>query len=409
MRHLAVVTVGRSDFGILTPVLDAIQAHDDLKLSIIASGAHLSPEFGLTVNEIAKAGFEVTETVDMLLSGDTPVAIAKSMGLATIGFAQVWDRVQPDMIVLLGDRFEMHAATVSAVPFQIPMAHIHGGEVTVGAIDEAFRHSITKCSHLHFASTQEYADRIIQLGEEPWRVTVSGAPALDLMTSAPIATRTELEQRIGISLATPPLMVTFHPVTLQYQDAAAQTDELLAALRTFKDRPIVITKPNADTNGRVMIQQMERFAEQHENVRLVDNLGSKNYFGLMKIASAMVGNSSSGIIEAASYGLPVVNIGIRQQGRAQSGNVIDVDNDQLKITKAIQTAIDPKFQSAVATRPNLYGDGKSADRIVNRLASEPLGDKLITKRFHDLESKTNAAITDAAMTDAVITEVTKAA
>ena len=391
MRHIAVVTVGRSDFGILTPVLNAIKARNDLKLSIVASGAHLSPEFGLTVNEISRAGFAVTETVDMLLSGDTPVAISKSMGLATIGFAQVWERLQPDMIVLLGDRFEMHAATVSAVPFRIPLAHIHGGEVTVGAIDEAFRHSITKCSHLHFASTQQYADRIIQLGEEPWRVTVSGAPGLDLMKSADLATREELEERIGVSLAQSPLMVTFHPVTLQYEDAATQTDEVLSALRNFVDQPIVITKPNADTNGRVIIQQMERFADQHTNVRLVDNLGSKNYFGLMKLAVAMVGNSSSGIIEAASYGLPVVNIGIRQQGRARSGNVIDVDNDRLEITNAIQKAITPQFQSEVAAMKNIYGDGNSSHRIVDRIASEPLNEKLITKRFHDLSQPVEIA------------------
>jgi UDP-hydrolysing UDP-N-acetyl-D-glucosamine 2-epimerase len=384
MRRITVVTVGRSDFGILTPVLHAIDVHPELELNIVASGAHLSSEFGLTVNEIFAAGFQVTETVDMLLSADTPAAITKSMGLAMIGFAQVWERLKPEMIVLLGDRFEMHAAAVSAVPFRIPLAHIHGGEVTIGAIDEAFRHSITKCSHLHFTSTQDYANRVMQLGEEPWRVTVSGAPALDLMRTGEKATRSELEERLEISLDAAPLLVTFHPLTLQFEQAADQIAELLTALETFTDRPVVITKPNADTNGRIIIEHIDRFAATHDNVRFVDNLGSRNYFGLMKFAAVMVGNSSSGIIEAASYGLPVVNVGMRQEGRTQSGNVIDVDNDSDQIVSAIRTAIDPKFRMEIASLENIYGDGHSVSRIVDRLASEPLNARLITKRFYDL-------------------------
>ena len=285
-RKVAVVTVGRSDFGLLTPVLQKIDADPALELQLVVSGAHLSPEFGWTNQEIEKAGFRAAETVDMLLSADTPAAISKSAGLASIGFAQAWDRLQPDLIVLLGDRFEMHAAAMSAVPFRIPLAHIHGGELTLGAIDEAFRHSITKFSHLHFAATTEYANRIIQMGEEPWRVTVSGAPGLDLLQTIDLPEQSEIENRLDCQFHEKPLLVTYHPVTLQFEQAAWQAEQLCAALAEF-DRPVIITKPNADTNGRIIIQRLEEFAGRCSNVRLVDNLGSRMYFGVAAQAAAM--------------------------------------------------------------------------------------------------------------------------
>jgi len=384
MRTICAVTVGRSDFGCLRPVLEAIQTDPELTLQLIVSGAHLSPEFGWTVNEIAKAGFEVHERVDMLTSSDTPPAIAKSMGLGVIGFAQAYERLKPDMLMVLGDRFEMHAAAVAAVPFRIPIAHIHGGELTQGAIDDAFRHSITKCSHLHFVATDEYAARVIQMGEEPWRVTVSGAPALDNLHSMKLLPVEELCERVGLSDEKRPLMVTYHPVTLQYEQTEWQTEQLLAALAE-RETPIVFTKPNADTNGRIITRLLEKFAARHANVRVVDNLGTQAYFSLMKWATAMVGNSSSGIIEAASFDLPVVNIGIRQQGRTQSGNVIDVSNDTTAIAAGLDRALDPSFASSLHEMINVYGTGRAADSIVERLKSVQLGASLITKCFYEAD------------------------
>ena len=386
-RKIAVVTVGRSDFGLLTPVLQEINNAPELELQLVVSGAHLSPEFGWTSQEIEKAGFEVAESIDMLLSADTPAAISKSVGLATIGFAQAWDRLKPDMIVLLGDRFEMHAAAMSAVPFRIPLAHIHGGEITIGAIDEVFRHSITKFSHLHFTATREYANRVIQMGEEPWRVTVSGAPGIDHLQTLDHPTIEEIETRLDCSLDTAPLLVTYHPVTLEFEQAAEQTQNLCAALAQF-DRPIVITKPNADTNGRVIIQLLEQFAQDNSNVRLVDNLGSRMYFGVARHAAAMVGNSSSGIVESASFKLPVVNIGIRQEGRTRSKNVIDTGNATQEIVDGIRKALSPEFVESLSDLQNSFGDGHATQRIVDRLRDEPLTTALTTKRFHDLPPAT---------------------
>ncbi len=385
MRKIAVVTVGRSDFGIYAPVLRALRNEPDLDLCLIAAGGHLSPTFGWTVNELTARGFPPDECVDLLLSADTSEAVAKSMGLGLIGFAQAYARLKPDVLLVLGDRFDMFAAAAAAVPFKIPIAHLHGGEVTVGAMDEAFRHSITKMSHLHFASTREHADRIVQLGEEPWRVTVSGAPGLDNLHDMEWLSATALEERLGVRFSQPPLLLTYHPVTLQYEQTATHIDELLAALGDIS-RPIVITKPNADTNGQIIIQRIEAFARSRPDVRVADNLGTQAYFSLMRCAAAMVGNSSSGIIEAASFELPVVNIGIRQQGRPRSRNVIDTGATRSEIAAALTRALSPEFRQNLTGLQNVYGQGDAAPRIVQRLKTEPLNEQLLLKRFHDLDA-----------------------
>ncbi len=383
LRTIATVTVGRSDFGIYTPVLRAIQADPNLRLHLIATGGHLSPAFGWTVNDISAQGFEISDRVDMLLSADTPEAIAASMGLGIIGLSQVYQRIKPDLLLVLGDRFEMHAAALAAVPFRIPIAHIHGGEVTQGAIDDVLRHAITKYSHLHFASNEAHARRIVQLGEEPWRVTVSGAPGLDNLHTLTLLTQTELEAAIDMKLDKPFLAVTFHPVTLQYDQTERQVEQLLAALDQI-ELPMVITKSNADTSSQTIINRMEQFARLRPHVRLVDNLGTRGYFSLMSKAAAMVGNSSSGIIEAASFELPVVNVGLRQAGRPRSNNVIDVDCERDHIVSGVQKALDPKFAASLRGMQNIYGDGYAASKIVQRLRSIPLDSKLILKRFHDI-------------------------
>jgi len=383
MRNICVVTVARSDWGIYRPVLRAIQDDSDLELSLIASGAHLAPGLGSTIDEIHEDGFEVQDRVDMLLASDTPAAVARSMALGTMGFAQVFDHRRPDVLLVLGDRFEMHAAALATVPFQIPVAHIHGGEVTHGAIDDSLRHAITKYSHLHFPSTQAHADRIRQLGEERWRITVSGAPALDNLRQVPMLSVAELEDRVRLPLPAPPLLVTYHPVTRQYEQSESQVVELLSAL-AGRTGPMVVTRPNVDSGHSVIAGHFEQFCRDRPNVQLVDNLGTQGYFSLMNVASAMVGNSSSGIIEAASFRLPVVNIGIRQTGRPRSANVIDVDCTAAEISSAIETAVSDEFRASLDGLTNVYGDGHAAGRIVRRLRNESLDETLLLKKFCDI-------------------------
>ncbi|MDY6973313.1 MAG: UDP-N-acetylglucosamine 2-epimerase [Thermodesulfobacteriota bacterium] len=383
MRTIGVVTVGRSDYGIYLPVLHKINASTELRLHLIVSGTHLSPEFGRTEKDIKVEGFEINERVEMLLSSDTPEGIAKSIGLGIIGLAQSYSRFRPDILLLLGDRFEMLSAAVAAIPYNIPIAHIHGGELTEGAIDEKIRHSITKMSHLHFTSTELHRRRVIQLGEEPWRVIVSGAPGLDNVRTVELLSRQELEQEIGVSLRPSPLLVTYHPVTLEYSKVPEQFSDLLAALDAT-DLPVVFTYPNADTNGRAIIEAIQRFVQSHKCSQVVANLGTRRYLSLMKYSRAMVGNSSSGIIEAASFKLPVVNIGNRQQGRVRGKNVIDVSSNRHSIEKAIRQAISTDFSSGLSDMDNPYGDGRAASRIVDTLQSLALDQEMITKKFYDI-------------------------
>lgn len=383
MRTISVVTVGRSDWGLYLPILEAIRSAPDLQLHLIASGAQLVASHGRTDETIAADGFTIHDRVQMLLASDSPAAIAASMGLGTIGFAQVYERVRPDLLLVLGDRFEMHAAALAAVPLRIPIAHVHGGEVTAGAIDDALRHAITKYSHLHFASTDCHARRIIQLGEEPWRVTVSGAPGLDQLRRLRLLSAEELSAKLGIALDVPPLLVTQHPVTLQSEQAARQADALLEVLSS-QNRPIIITRPNADTRNTEILERLERFAAARSHVRLVSNLGTLGYFSLMKCAAAMAGNSSSGIIEAASFQLPVVNIGLRQQGRPRSGNVIDCGDSASEIRTALDRALSAEFREHCRGVQNIYGDGHAAGRIVQVLRTTEFNERLLIKSFHNL-------------------------
>ncbi len=383
MRTIGVVTVGRSDFGIYRPLLRRIEADPELRLHLIVSGMHLSPEFGRTVDTIREEGFTPGDQVEMLLSSDSPEGIGKSSGLGVIGMAQSFARLRPDLLVVLGDRFEMHAAALAALPFKIPVAHLHGGEITRGAIDDALRHSITKLSHLHFVSTQAYARRVIQLGEEPWRVIVSGALSLDNLNDFPLLPPADLEARYNLCLDPPPLLVTFHPVTLEFEQAPWQADELLAALEA-SGLPVVFTLPNADTNGRVIIQKIRRYVQEHASARIVDNFGIQDFFSMMNIARAMVGNSSSGILEAASFTLPVVNIGTRQEGRLRAANVIDTGYHREQILAGIRQAVSGEFRLSLRGLQNPYGGGRAAEIILQHLKETPLDERLITKTFYDL-------------------------
>lgn len=380
MRTIGVVTGSRADYGIYLPLLQDIVEDGSLELLLYVTGTHLSAEFGGTAAQIEKDGFAISERIEVILASDTPQSIANSMGLGTIGFAGVFAKRRPDLLVVLGDRFEMHAAAVAALPFKVPVAHIHGGETTEGAIDDALRHSMTKLSHLHFASTETYRQRLIQMGEEPWRVMVSGAMSLDNLTRMTLLPIEELEQLVGRSLRPSPLLVTFHPTTLEYEATEWQVMHFIRALKQI-DIPIVITAPNADTCGRMITRHLTAFSLSCPQAVLVENLGTQAYFSMMAIAAAMVGNSSSGIIEAMSFHLPVVNVGTRQAGRIRAENVIDVGHETEEVLQGIRSALDPARRRMMDGRPNPYGDGKAASRILSRIKTVPLNDLLLRKRF----------------------------
>lgn len=383
MRTISVVTVGRSDYGIYLPILRRIQTDSELVLHLIVSGAHLAPAFGSTINAIQADGFAIGERVEMLLASDSPEGIGKSIGLGVMGFAQAFSRSRPDILLALGDRFEMYAAALAALPFNIPVAHVHGGEVTQGAMDDALRHSLTKLSHLHFVSTPEYGRRVAQLGEEPWRITVSGAPSLDNLRSMVLPTCEQLEAQFDFRLQPAPLLVTFHPVTLESEQTEWQVGELMAALNEL-DMPVIFTMPNTDTRNGIIRQRITEYVRTHLSAWSVENFGTRNYFGVMQFASAMVGNSSSGLLEAPSFKLPVVNIGTRQTGRVRAKNVIDVDYARAEIVAGIQRAVAPEFRSGLHDLVNPYGDGHAAERIVAGLKGVALDHRLIRKVFCDV-------------------------
>jgi len=383
MRKVAVVTVARSDYGLYRPVLERVAAHPELELQLVAGGMHLAEEHGLTIREIEADGWEIATRVEALPASDDPVAIAGAIGASVAGFADAFARLRPDIVLVLGDRYEMLAAVVAALPLTLPVAHIHGGESTEGLIDEGIRHATTKLSHLHFPATEHYARRIVQMGEEPWRITMAGAPGLDAIASLEPLGREELEDLAGMSLGDGALLVTYHPVTLEPEQVEARVDALLEALdRAGLD--VLFTAPNADTHNRAVTRGIEGYVAAHPGSSLVANLGSRAYLSVLGHVRALVGNSSSGIIEAASFRLPVVNVGRRQQGRLRAANVIDAEDDAGEIAAAIARATSDEFRAGLVGLVNPYGDGHAAERIVARLAEVPLDDRLLMKRFYDL-------------------------
>jgi UDP-hydrolysing UDP-N-acetyl-D-glucosamine 2-epimerase len=382
-RRIGVVTVSRSDYGHLRPVLEGIRRAGDLELVLFVAGMHLEPDFGSTEREIEADGFAIAERIAMLERGDSPEAVAVSTGRGIDGFARAFARRRPDLLVVLGDRFEMLAAAVAALPFALPVAHIHGGEVSEGAMDNQIRHALTKLAHLHFASAEPHARRIAQMGEEGWRIHTVGGPGIDRIATTEALTREALARELDLPVARPWLLVTFHPVTLEYRDTASHVEELLAALEKT-DGMLVITYPNADTSGRLIIDRLEEFAARHPGrCRITRNLGERLYLSLLRHADAMIGNSSSGLIEAPSVGLPAVNIGARQRGRLRGANVIDVEPARDEILRGIETAQTPAFRAQARAAANPYGDGRAAPRIVEALRTVQLDARLLQKRFAD--------------------------
>ena len=378
-RTIAVVTVSRSDYGHLGPVLGALRDAPDVRLLLFVAGAHLVPEFGLTVREIEADGWPIAECVDMLEPDDSPEAVAGATGRGVQGFARAYAKHRPDLVVLLGDRFEMLAAAVAALPFALPVAHIHGGEVTEGAMDNQIRHAISKLAHLHFASAPIHAERLARMDEEPWRIHMVGAPGLDRLRGRPLLSREELARRLDLPARGPWILVTFHPVTLEHQDTTRHVEELVAALEAAPGT-LVVTYPNADPAGRTIIAALEAFARRSTQVRLQPTLGEDVYLALLEHADVMVGNSSSGLIEAPSFGLPTVNIGSRQRGRLRGDNVIDVGYGRDEIARGLGAALASGLRSRLRARPNPYGDGAAAPRIVEVLRGVPLDARLVQKR-----------------------------
>ena len=386
MRKIAVVTGTRAEYGLLYWIIKGIHDDPELELQLVVTGMHLSPEFGLTVKDIEKDGFPIADRVEMLLSSDTETAISISMGLGMIGFAKAYERLKPDILVVLGDRFEILAAVSAAVPFRMPVAHIHGGESTEGAMDELFRHAITKMSHIHFPAVKSYADRIMQMGEQPENVFCFGAPGLDHIYKLRLMDAEELSSTLGIPYDRKIGIVTYHPVTLEQNTSEVHISELLEAVKKFPDVFWIFTISNADTSGRIIGRKIEDFLNKNpERGKLFVSLGQLRYLSLMKHASVMVGNSSSGIIETPSFELPVVNIGSRQLGRMRAMNVIDVPEcNETYITGAVHKALSAEFKNSLKGIRNPCGDGNASDRIVEKLKNCQLGERLIKKKFYEI-------------------------
>src|SRR3990167_4608991 len=388
MRKIAVATGTRAEYGLLYWIIKGINEDPEPELQLIVTGTHLSPEFGLTVKEIEKEGFPIAERVEMLLSSDTEAAIATSMGLGMIGFARAYERLRPDVLVVLGDRFEILSAVAAALPFRIPVAHIHGGEATEGVMDEPIRHAITKLSHLHFTATEEYRQRVIQMGENPAHVFCFGAPGLDNIYKLNLMSREELDSELGLPPEKKIGLVTYHPVTLEDGATGVQVLELLKAIGNFGEVYWVFTFPNADTGGRIIIKEIREYVEGNpERGRLFVSLGQVKYLSLLRHADVMVGNSSSGLIEAPSFELPVVNIGSRQSGRDRAKNILDVKEcREGAITGAITRAISREFRSTLKGMKNPYGEGRASEKIVEKLRTVPLGEGLVKKSFYEILS-----------------------
>lgn len=384
MRKVCVVTGSRAEYGILSGLMQAINEDSDLKLQIIATNMHLSPEFGLTFKEIENDGFKIDKKVEMLLSSDTSNGTTKSVALGIIGFADAYEDLKPDILVVLGDRFEILGAVTAALFYKIPVAHLHGGEITEGAFDDSIRHAITKLSHLHFTSTEVYRQRVIQLGENPERVFYVGALGVENIKKSKLLSKLELEKSLGFTLGEKSLLVTFHPVTLEKDSAKQQFENLLAVLDEFADYNMIFTLPNSDTDGRVLIDLIQDYVSKHINNSIAfASLGKTKYLSALQYVTAVVGNSSSGIIEVPSFGIPTLNIGDRQKGRICSESIIHCGNSYSEIKKGITKIISDELKIKAQNAVNPYTKENTLFEIKKELKHYPL-DKIINKSFYDI-------------------------
>jgi len=381
-RTVAVVTSSRADYSHLYWPLRALAEHPDIDLKLIVFGAHLSPEFGLTVQEIEKDGFQIDGRVECLLSSDTDVGMAKTIGLATLSLADLLGAMRPDILLLIADRYEMLAPASVALALRIPVAHIEGGEISEGAIDDAVRNALTKMGHIHFTSTELARKRVIAMGEEPWRVHRAGAPSLDHLVQRKLYPREELQSRLGVKLEPSPILVAYHPVTL-LQDTTREADALFAALAEMQGQ-ILFCYPNSDAGSRSLIERSRRFASERGESHIFTNLDALTYWSLLAQVDLLLGNSSSGIMETASFALPTVNVGLRQKGRERAANVIDAEPTAESILEGVARARSLEFRASLIGMANPYGDGHAAERIAGVLAGVPLGEELLRKRAAEL-------------------------
>jgi len=380
MRKIAVVTGTRAEYGLLKYTLKEIEDNKNLNLHLIVTGAHLSEEYGYTVDEIEKDGFEIYEKLPILMRSSTKDSISKEMGLLMIQLSQTFERLKPDIVLILGDRYEMFAVASVAMVMNIPIAHISGGEITEGAIDEQIRHSITKMSHLHFPGAEVYAQNIINMGEEPWRVFNVGDPGIENIKLTDFLTQEQLKKELGIIVDNDTLLVTYHPVTLERELLQYQIDNLIKALSLIKKK-MIITYPNSDNGGDLIINQLKIFADRNDNVHLFKNLGIIKYLSVMKLCGAVVSNSSSAIVEAPYLKIPAVNIGNRQKGRMMAENIITCKNDYEDIIKAINRALSYEFSETTKAACSLYGEGNTSKEIVKVIENIKIDNYLLKKKL----------------------------
>ena len=386
MRKICVITSTRADYSLLRWLMEDIRKSTELKLQIVVTGMHLSPEFGFTANDVENDGFTFDSKVEMLLSSDTSVGVTKSMGLGLISFADVFANLEPDLVLVLGDRYEIFAAVSAAMIACIPVAHLHGGETTEGAFDEAIRHSITKMSHLHFVAADAYRQRVIQLGEDPHRVFHVGGLGVDNLAKVKLLERSELEASLDFKFGHRNLLITFHPSTLDKNAVADQMTELLSALETLKDTTLIFTIPNADTGGRTIIKMVKDFVLKHPRAKVFSSLGQLRYLSVLDQVDGIVGNSSSGLAEAPSFKKGTINIGDRQKGRLRANSIIDCDPVHESIVAALSYMYSDEFNVILKDSVNPYGTGGASERIVKVLKSYPL-EGILKKIFYDLPIK----------------------
>ena len=382
-RKICVVTGSRADYGLLRWVMQGVKDDPGLTLQIVATGMHLSSTFGFTYKEIEDDGFQIDVTLDILGDLDTPVGIAESMGQGLIGFAKAFNDLQPDIIVVLGDRFEIFSAVAAALVARIPVAHLHGGETTVGAFDEALRHSITKMSQLHFVAAEEYRNRVIQLGETPNNVFLVGGLGIDSIRKLKLLDKKELEDSLKLRFRDKSLIVTYHPVTLEVDTAEHQMKELLNVLSDLRDTTLIFTMPNADTGGRSLIKMIEAFVNHNSNAQSFTSLGQLRYLSCIANVDGVVGNSSSGLMEVPSFKKGTINIGDRQLGRLQAKSVINCQPKEKNIRDAIRRLYSDDFKTILRETTNPYGEGGASARVVKVLREAPL-EGIVKKTFHDL-------------------------
>lgn len=387
MKKVCVVTGSRAEYGILKPIIQKLSCEQNIELQIVATGMHLSTEFGLTYKEIENDGYKINEKIEIVLSSDTAVGVSKAMGLGMISFAESFQRLQPDLVILLGDRYEIFSVASAAMIGRIPIAHLHGGELTQGAIDESIRHAITKMSYLHFTSTESYRKRVIQLGESPDRVYNVGALGVENIKKISLMSKEEIINEVGIDFNNKVAMVTFHPITLESKPSKEQFKELLEALADFNDLKIIFTKANADADGRIINQMIDEYVNEHgDNCKAFISMGQKRYLSALKHSTIVIGNSSSGIIEAPSFGIPVINIGDRQKGRIHSASVINCPVESEAIRKAIASGLEEKFIKDARQATNPYEKNNTSNQILQVIKEFLLNEpKELKKRFYDLK------------------------